>query len=283
MAGVAWTPGETSPGQKMKVVYLDLDWEAISQQNEENPISRVRAENLAYIIYTSGSTGHPKGVAIQHGGLLNLIAWHQTVYRVTSADRASQVASPAFDASVWEIWPYLTAGASIHIADQESYSSASRLWQWLKSQAITISFLPTPLAETLLEEPCPAGLALRYLLTGGDKLRRAAVAGLPLILVNHYGPTESTVVATCGPVAEAALAEMAPPIGRPIANTQVYLLDEKLQVAPVGVRGEIYIGGDGLARGYCGHPELTAERFIPNPFSDKPGTRLYRVIFLAAK
>src|SRR5207237_1223886 len=152
--------------------------------------------DLAYVIYTSGSTGTPKGVEIEHRGLTNLICWHRTVYAISNSDRATQIASPAFDAAVWEIWPYLAAGASIHIPDEPTRVSPAKLVAWLARNQITHCFMPTPLAEEALEEPWPNPTALKVLLTGGDKLRRAPSGTLPFTLVNHYGPTENSVVTT---------------------------------------------------------------------------------------
>jgi len=229
--------------------------------------------DLCYVIYTSGSTGLPKGVEITHGSLMNLIRWHQRVYQVSAADRATQVAGLAFDASVWEVWPYLTAGASVHIADEETRLSPQKLIAWLDAKRITISFLPTPLAEAVLDEQWPQGACLRTLLTGGDRLRRAPRSGLPFQLANNYGPTENTVVTTWTFVNEEV---GPPPIGRPVDNAEVYVLDEELRLAPIGVVGELFTGGENLARGYLNRPDLTAERFIPNPFSVEPGERLYR-------
>ncbi|MEM7353839.1 MAG: condensation domain-containing protein, partial [Acidobacteriota bacterium] len=156
-------------------------------------------ENLAYLIYTSGSTGRPKGTELRHAGLLNLITWHQEVYRVAPGDRATLVASPGFDASVWEIWPNLTAGATLHIPASSTVASPPDLLAWLAARGITLSFLPTPLAEALLTEPLPPRLSLRALLTGGDKLHHSPERALPFDLVNHYGPTESTVVTSWTP------------------------------------------------------------------------------------
>jgi len=231
-----------------------------------------------YVIYTSGSTGLPKGVAITHGSLMNLITWHQRVYQVSASDRATQVAGLAFDASVWEMWPYLTAGASIHIADEETRLSPEKLIEWLDAKRITISFLPTPLAEAVLEEQWPPEVCLRTLLTGGDRLRRAPRSGLPFRVANNYGPTENTVVTTWTFVNEEINngSVTPPPIGRPIDNAKVYVLDEELRLVPIGVIGELFVGGENLARGYLNNPDLTAERFIPNPFSVDPGERLYR-------
>ena len=270
----------TLPACGAQVVEID---EAFATESDEDFESEVSHENLAYMIYTSGSTGLPKGVEVRHGGLINLVTWHQQTYGVTSGDRATQVTSPAFDASVWELWPYLTAGASIHFPDDSFRASAPDLWKWLVSESITISFLPTPLAEAVLDSGISAGeqLSLRALLTGGDKLQHVPSDPLPFVLVNHYGPTENTVVATRARVTPDPDSTIAPPIGSPIANTQAYILDRDLQIMPVGVAGELYIGGDGLARGYHQRPALTAERFVPHPFSDQPGARLYKTGDLA--
>ncbi|HYN22983.1 MAG TPA: amino acid adenylation domain-containing protein, partial [Thermoanaerobaculia bacterium] len=228
------------------------------------------AANLAYVIYTSGSTGRPKGTELAHAGLLNLIAWHQRVYEISPADRTTQVASPAFDASVWEIWPTLAGGASLHLAPEETRSSPADLLAWLAAQRITVCFLPTPLAESCLELEPPEGLALRVLLTGGDRLHKIH-RDLPFRLVNHYGPTEGTVVTTAG---EAVKDDAAPPIGKPIDNFRVQVLDRHLQRVPIGVPGELLVGGIGLARGYLARPELTAGKFVPDPFGGS--SRLYR-------
>ena len=259
----------------MPIVCLEGDGAAISQESTENPISRSLPQNRAYVIYTSGSSGTPKGVEIQHASLVNLVAWHHRVYTITPMDRATLLASAAFDASVWELWPYLTTGARIEIPNQDIVEVPSRLLSWMAEKGITISFLPTPLARALMEEPLLNDLRLRTLLTGGDKLHRRLGQALPFCLANNYGPTENTVVTTWAPVTDAGL-QADPPIGRPIDNACVYLLDLHLQPVPIGLVGELYIGGAGLARGYLNQPELTAEKFIPHSFSKEPGDRLYK-------
>jgi non-ribosomal peptide synthetase component F len=241
---------------------VDKDWETLAQESEDNPTSNVTADNLAYVVYTSGTTGKPKGVQIEHRGLLNLVFWHQQAFAVSPLDRVTQVAGVAFDACGWEIWPYLSAGASIYFPNDEIRRAPEKLQDWLVSKSITISFLPTPLAEKLLLLDWSNNSALRLLLTGGDKLHQYASASHPFQLVNNYGPTENTVVTTSGTVPVREQADLAPAIGRPIANIQVYVLDRYLQPVPIGVAGELYIGGDGLARGYLNRPELTTERFI---------------------
>lgn len=234
-------------------------------------------DDIAYLIYTSGSTGQPKGVPIRHRSVANLIAWHQRTYGVTPADRATQIASPAFDACVWELWPYLAGGASVHIPPAEARLSPAKLAGWLCAEEITLAFVPTPLAEAMLDETWPGRVALRAILTGGDRLRRRPGRDFPCALVNHYGPTECTVLATASTVpVDGTPGPAAPGIGSPIANTQVYVLDRRRQPVPVGVPGELYLGGIGLSPGYHDRPDLTAEKFVPNPFSRMPGARLYR-------
>ena len=232
--------------------------------------------SLAYVIYTSGSTGQPKGVEVTHESLLNLIHWHQHAFRVTSMDRASQVAKVGFDAAVWEVWPYLTAGASLYTVDEDTTSNPESLRDWLVAQNITISFIPTPMAERLLMLPWPAKTALRTMLTGADTLHYYPPDGLPFQLINNYGPTECTVVTTSGPVHANGTTDRLPPIGRPIDRMQTYILDESGKPVPAGTPGELYIGGVGLARGYRNRPELTAQRFVPNPLANRAGERLFR-------
>jgi non-ribosomal peptide synthetase component F len=160
----------------------------------------VKQEHLAYVIYTSGSTGRPKGVEITHGSLANLVAWHRRAFGVTADDRAPLYASPAFDAAVWEIWPYLVSGARLHLPPDAARTDPEALRDWLVAQSITVGFVPTPIAERLMALPWPMWTPLRTLLTGADTLHRYPPDGLPFTLVNNYGPTECTVVTTSGPV-----------------------------------------------------------------------------------
>jgi amino acid adenylation domain-containing protein len=264
-----------------KVVGLDAEGGHATGQPQERPVLDLRPENLAYVIYTSGSTGQPKGVEITHGSLLNLVFWHQHAFAVTPADRASHLAGVGFDAAVWELWPYLTAGASVHLPDESIRYEPEALRDWLVAQQIKIAFVPTPMAERMMTLKWPSQTALRVMLTGADVLHRYPSPKLPFLLVNNYGPTECTVVATSGPVLPYKRRNRLPTIGRPIANVQIYILDEKQRQVPVGTSGELYIGGAGLARGYRNRPDLTAERFLRNPFSKEPGARLYRTGDLA--
>jgi amino acid adenylation domain-containing protein len=266
------------------VIALDDDGrpdESSRARNHAILESAATPKNLAYVIYTSGSTGQPKGVEITRASLLNLVNWHLHAFKVTAADRATQLARVSFDAAVWETWPYLATGASLHLPPEELLNDPESLRNWLVTQRITVSFVPTPLAERLLAFPWPSETALRVMLTGGDTLHCHPSAELPFMLVNNYGPTECTVVATSSLVPPRRGEDGLPPIGLPIADTQVYILDESLDDVPAGTRGELYIGGAGVARGYRNRPQLTLERFIPNPFSADPAERLFKTGDLA--
>jgi amino acid adenylation domain-containing protein len=281
-AGAAYLPIDPAhPEERQKWIVADSGAAAVIRKGLVLEVLDVpgvlSVPDLAYVIYTSGSTGMPKGTELRHHGLSSLIAWHRRAYGLRPADRTSMLAGPGFDASVWETWAPLTAGASLHIPPPDTVLSPPALLDWMAEHGITVAFLPTPLTEAVLAEPMPKGLALRSLLTGGDRLRRRPAPGLPFELVNHYGPTEATVVATAGRVSPEG--ERVPNIGAPIANTRVYLLDRGLRPMPVGVAGEICLAGEGLARGYRGRPDLTADRFVPDPFGE--GRRIYRTGDLA--
>ncbi|PAC94706.1 non-ribosomal peptide synthetase, partial [Bacillus paralicheniformis] len=222
--------------------------------------------NLAYLIYTSGTTGQPKGVMVEHRSLVNLCYWHNDAFKVTEQDKSAKYAGFGFDASVWEMFPYWIAGAELHIIDESIRMDITRLNQYFEENKITITFLPTQLCEQFMELD---NQSLRVLLTGGDKLKR--IAKRSYTLVNNYGPTENTVVATSTAIDpdEGMLS-----IGKPIANTRAYVLGQNNEVQPVGVAGELCIAGRGLARGYLNKPEETAKRFTEDPFV--PGERMYR-------
>jgi non-ribosomal peptide synthetase component F len=168
------------------------------------PAIETTKDQLAYVIYTSGSTGQPKGVEVTIENLSNLISWHQRTFEVSAKDRASHLASVGFDAAVWEVWPYLTAGASLHLPDESTRVSPESLRDWLVANQITIGFIPTALAECLMQMDWPAETALQFLLTGADTLHRYPEKGLPFEVVNNYGPTECTVVTTSGRVSSAS-------------------------------------------------------------------------------
>ncbi|GEB55638.1 non-ribosomal peptide synthetase [Streptomyces gardneri] len=260
------------PESSRNLHVLDLDFDIT---DEPIHADQVTPERLAYLIYTSGSTGRPKGVALPHQGLSNLVAWHIAEYALEPADRTTLFASPGFDASTWEIWPTLAAGGTLTVVPSDLRAAPAELVRWLGDEKITATFLPTPIAAAVLAEPWPADTALRALLTGGDVLPAAPSTGLPFRLFNHYGPTENTVVATAGLVPPDA-AGLRPAIGRPISGIDARVLDAEGQPVPTGVRGELYLGGTAVARGYVNRPTLTAQSFLADPFTDRPGARLYR-------
>jgi amino acid adenylation domain-containing protein len=268
---------ERLPIQAKHVIALDPEGRLLASCISNGPIAiDLKPEDLAYIIYTSGSTGQPKGVELTHRGLSNLVRWHRHAFNVGPEDRASQVAALSFDAAVWEIWPYLASGASVHLADCLAINDPEAVRDWLVSRGITICFLPTPLAERVITLEWPRDSTLRMLLTGADTLHHYPSPHLPFQLVNNYGPTECTVVATSGTVFPEERPNGLPTIGRPIDNTQIYILNENMRQASTGEAGEIYIGGAGLARGYRNRDDLTSEKFVASPFSAEPGARLYR-------
>nr|WP_042177944.1 non-ribosomal peptide synthetase [Kibdelosporangium sp. MJ126-NF4]CEL12864.1 putative non-ribosomal peptide synthetase [Kibdelosporangium sp. MJ126-NF4]CTQ98550.1 putative non-ribosomal peptide synthetase [Kibdelosporangium sp. MJ126-NF4] len=235
--------------------------------------------DLLYVIHTSGSTGRPKGVAVSHRQLGSLVAWHVDRYRTTPADRVAQVASISFDAAGWEIWPTLLSGACLDICPDDVVRAPDALARWVAEHEITTMFAPTPLAEQLLRHPLGRDTRLRHLLTGGDvfRPRKHDDPGIPV--VNHYGPTENAVVATATTDLHAPWTDTS--IGRPIAGVHAYLLDDRLDLVPRGAVGELYLGGAAVAWGYWRRPGLTADRFVPDPFTGIPGARLYRTGDLA--
>lgn len=236
-------------------------------------------DRLLYLIYTSGSTGRPKGVAVSHQQLAGLVRWHLATYRPAVGDRIGQLANLSFDAAAWDIWSTLLAGACLRICPDELMPDPAAVARWLADHGIASAFVPTPLAEQLIREPLRRVTGLRQLLTGGDVFRPRADddAGVPVI--NHYGPTENAVVATATGPLRAPWAGKS--IGRPISGVRVYLVDRHLRLAPPGVAGELCLGGADVAWGYWRRPGLTAERFVPDPFSAEPGARLYRTGDLA--
>ncbi len=270
LARVPWTD--------VRIVSLE-DWEQeeddAAADAELAPAGRaagVGAGGVAYVIYTSGSTGRPKGVMVEHAGLSNLAAAQARAFAPSEGGRVLQFASHSFDASIFEVVMALTNGATLCLEKQESLLPGPDFVKLLRERGITLATLPpsvlaaSPDADlpelttiTVAGEACPADVAARW--AGGRRF------------FNLYGPTEATIWTTAAPCDEAT---RKPPIGRPILNTQVYLLDERLEPAPVGVAGELHIGGVSLARGYLNRPDLTAERFIPDPFGGEPGARLYK-------
>jgi len=255
---------------------IDIEAPEIAQGPDHLPRIDNMPSDLSYVFYVSQGPGESTGIEIPHRALANLTVWHRKAFGVTFADRAGHVSGLGSGAAAWELWPYLTSGASIVLADDATRSSPELLRDWLVAQRITISFAPAPIAERMLSLEWPRETRLRALLTGGDTLHHYPPAGLPFAVINNYGPTECTVVAASGRVHSNARPDLLPPIGTAIANTIIHLLDENLDPVPPGTPGEIHIGGDCLARGYRNRPELTREKFIRDPFSDDPGARLYK-------
>ncbi len=279
-ATIALTAGDVQSEMalaEVRRVHLRIDGSFARPEPAPPAEASALTADLAYVIYTSGSTGSPKGVEITHAGLSNLVAWHQSAFAVTALDRASHISAVGFDAAVWEVWPYLTAGASVYIADDAVPRDPEALAGWLIEHGVTIAFVSTPVAERLLDLTYPPDTSLRVMLTGADVLHRYPPASLPFELHNNYGPTETTVVATSGRVAPADRDERdLPSIGRAIDNMQVTILDDRGAPQGHGIVGEICVAGVGLARGYRGRPDLTAERFLWISLESGPPTRVYR-------
>ena len=268
------------PGHLPETVFLDSARDPLAQECEDNPGGRPAPENLAYVIYTSGSTGTPKGVAIPHRALCNNIVWARGAFGITESDAVLQMSPFCFDASVSEIFLPLLSGASLVMAPPEIQYDPVGLLELVAGRNVTTIQLVPSLLKVLLEE---SGIrncgCLKRIICGGEvlpaDLRDRCLETLPAELFNLYGPTETTIDATyrfCRRDKE----HRGVPIGRPIANFQAYVLDRNLQPVPVGVPGELCLGGVGLARGYLNRPELTAEKFIPNPFREGTGERIYR-------
>jgi amino acid adenylation domain-containing protein len=273
-------PSSSSLDPRIQVVCLDTDGEAIAQNSVENIATQVAPENLMYVIYTSGSTGQPKGVMVSHRGISNHMAWMQRTYHQSEADCLMHRTPFSFDGSVWELWWPLLVGGRLVIARPGWHKDGAYLVRLISEQKITaVEFVPSMLNVFLNEEGLDTCDSLRHVICGGEALSVDLVerffARLNAELHNQYGPTEASIDATFR-TCQRGSDHLLVPIGRPIDNTQVYVLAERLEPAPIGVPGELYIGGVGLARGYLNRPELTAERFIPNPFSQQPGARLYK-------
>ncbi|MFD2051925.1 amino acid adenylation domain-containing protein [Mesorhizobium calcicola] len=264
----------------LSVVDLDMATSAWAELPACDPDPRalgLTSSHLAYVIYTSGSTGTPKGVMVEHQSLVNLTAWHVQTFCPQPETCCTLTAGVAFDASAWELWSALYNRSTLLLPPRASAEDSLGLLQWWRDQSLDAAFLVTPLAVTALEGEL-INPTLEYLLIGGDRLQRVPSLGpSPINLINNYGPTEATVVATSGQL----FSDAVPHIGRPIANTRVYLLDAHGQPVPFGAVGELHIGGAGVARGYLNRPELTAERFLADPFGGEPGARMYKTGDLA--
>ncbi|MDI9886740.1 amino acid adenylation domain-containing protein [Streptomyces sp. HNM0645] len=259
---------------------LDADFpddgaaESTAEHVVEDPAAALDPDRLLYVVYTSGSTGLPKGVGVTHRTFTRLLDWHLDRYPVAAGVATAQTAGVSFDAAAWEIWPALASGSRLEVCSADEVRTPSRLLDRLVDSGTGMVFVPTALAELLIREPLDRRTPLRRLLTGGDVFRPRAGDSPGIPVFNHYGPTENTVVAT----ATDALARPWPgrSIGRPIAGVRAYVLDDRLNLVPRGVRGELWLGGALVSRGYLGRAGLTAERFAPDPFATEPGARMYR-------
>ncbi len=256
-------------------ISIDESFSSIQDENAGEPLQEFDPSRRAYMIYTSGSTGMPKGVEIEHHSLANLVAWYRHCLSLSENDRVPMIANISFDGSVGDLWPALCSGAQIVIPYGSLIADIEGLIQWLAKEKITVAFIPTAILELMLKHSWPKGISLRYLITGGDTLRLRPPEDLPFILINGYGPTEGTVFSTWSIVSPDGTHEY-PPIGRPIGNVKAYVLDEQLQPVPPGVKGELYLGGNQIARGYRNRLELTKKVFLPDPFTDRNGARMYR-------
>lgn len=277
---------ESLPAHKAKVICLDSNWELVAQEAIENPVHSVTTENLAYVIYTSGSTGKPKGAMNTHQAICNRLLWMQDYCQLTTADRVLQKTPFSFDVSVWEFFLPLLVGSRLVVAESEGHRDTNYLINIItKHQITTVHFVPSML-QVFLEQPgVEKCKCIKRVICSGEalpvELEKRFFQCLDAELHNLYGPTEAAIDVTfwkCGTYPSSATTV---PIGRPIANIQIYLLDRYLNPVAIGVTGELHIGGVGLAKGYLNNPELTTEKFIPHPFNNKPGARLYKTGDLA--
>ena len=270
------------------IVCLDSDWQNISQTNQNNLNITVTPNNLAYVIYTSGSTGQPKGVYCNHLGVVNLYTDFQTKKPLCVGDRCSLWTSLNFDVSIYEVFSALLSGATLHITPELIRSDASKFINWLYSEQISSAYIPPFMLNNFSDclEQAVNYISLRRLLVGvepiNEKLLISISQRIPeLQIINGYGPTETTICSTLYLIKTERSSNGNTPIGKPLQNTKIYLLDNQMQPVPIGVQGELHIGGAGLALGYLNRPQLNAEKFIPNPFDKAKGSKLYKTGDLA--
>jgi amino acid adenylation domain-containing protein len=275
--------------QVQTVLYLDADWELIAQESSANPNSEVIPENLAYVLYTSGSTGQPKGVAIEHRQIVNYLHAILDKLQLPTGASFATVSTFAADLGNTAIFPALCTGGCLHIVSQELSTDPKALAEYFGHHPIDcLKITPAHLASLLASNASDSILPRQCLVLGGeaaswDLIEKIQQYAPNCRILNHYGPTETTVGVLTYPVSnkQASYNSKTVPIGRPIANTRIYILDRYLQPVPMGVAGELYIGGDGVARGYLNRPDLTAEKFIPNFFSNESSLSLYKTSDLA--
>ncbi|MEH2159118.1 non-ribosomal peptide synthetase [Nostoc sp.] len=266
------------------IISIDKDWEIITQEKQDNLKSDLNSDNLAYVIYTSGSTGKPKGVAVPHKAVNRLVC-NTNYIKISPSDKIAQASNASFDAATFEIWGALLNGAQLVGISKDVTLSAHEFALQIREKGINVLFLTTALFQQITRDVPQAFTSLRYLLFGGETvdirwIKKIIKNGAPKHLIHVYGPTENTTFSSYYCVEELPSGTSLP-IGRPITNTQNYILDTCLQPVPIGVTGELYMGGEGLAREYLNRPELTTQHFISHLFSNNPKTRLYKTGDLA--
>ncbi|MEH2041494.1 non-ribosomal peptide synthetase [Nostoc sp.] len=271
-------------GFSKPIISIDKDWEIITQEKQDNPKGDLNSDDLAYVIYTSGSTGKPKGVAVPHKAVNRLVC-NTNYIKLLPSDKVAQASNASFDAATFEIWGALLNGAQLVGITKDVTLSPHEFALQLREKGINILFLTTALFQQIARDIPQAFSSLRYLLFGGETVDKRWVKkilkhGTPKHLIHVYGPTENTTFSSYYYVQDLPLATSFP-IGRPITNTQTYILDTHLQPVPIGVTGELYMGGEGLAREYLNRTEVTAKNFITHSFSNKPKARLYKTGDLA--
>jgi amino acid adenylation domain-containing protein len=270
---------ERSPARKAQTLCIDSAWEMIARESDQNPDVVGAGESPAYVMYTSGSTGRPKGICIPHRAVRRLVL-NTDYVRLEPSDRVGQVSNFSFDAATFEIWGALLNGAKLVIVAKDVVISPRDFASQIERQSINTMFLTSALFNQMAREVPDGFGSMKHLLVGGEAVdpkwvREVIRHGRPQRLLNAYGPTESTTFAAWHLIEQVEECDQTVPIGMPIANTEIYLLDLNMRLTPVGVSGELYIGGEGLAYGYINHPEQTAEKFVPHPFGED-GARLYK-------
>lgn len=263
------------------ILVITPQWNTLAIEDVNLPLPSPNSDNIAYIIYTSGTTGQPKGVRIKHKSIINLIAWYESCFKVSHQDKVSQFGSQGFDSHICEIAPALALGASICIVDDNTKLTPSLFFDWLQRENISICDLTTAYAQLLFAMHWPKKMSLRLMKIGGETLTHYPSPEMNFDVWNIYGPTEATIEATFMKIHSAnnpihSLHSSIPPIGKPITGSKVYIVDPYLQLVPIGVGGELLIGGIVIANGYLNNQALTNEKFIPNPFDHADNGLLYR-------